>query len=472
MLLFLQMVAVNLIISCDNVGVIALAVRGLSKEKAALARRLGIALSFALKLLFIAVIGFLFEIPWLHIRIIGGFLLLYVTFNMLKPANAQSMELKEIKKETGPNDNNFIHIIISIVAADLSMSLDNVIAILSIVSKDSNDLNYKDILFIAAGLLICIPILLILSSTVTALMEKYYILTCICAGYLVYIAVNMIFEDTTLVFFFKKINFNFTTPIAVLFGLMTLLYEMFKKGTPFNISGKSFKKIFLLSFLVEIHAVMTLAGISYLSTNPFEDGMVYTLALVYNFTVNGTNTIFLLTRSYELIIICCAFYVGSLLKGNSHNFTYNYYKLYKRAYAAMAIFVLIQYLVLSVGLTIMFGMGDINIPVLLLSVFEYMLLLSTYLSIFCVFACLIRVRSTSIALGVLAFYTEHVLVAMCRFGSRYHLLSGFLPGFYLYKIPSEKMDLNFLFRICLITLITHFASAFAIHISDKSSFHM
>jgi predicted tellurium resistance membrane protein TerC len=83
MLVFLQVVIINLIVSLDNIGVIALATRGLEQDEANKARQLGIWLSLLLKLGFMLIIGFLFSVQWLHIRLIGGLMLLYVIYDMM-----------------------------------------------------------------------------------------------------------------------------------------------------------------------------------------------------------------------------------------------------------------------------------------------------------------------------------------------------------------------------------------------------
>lgn len=79
----IQVLLINLVISCENVGVFALATNGLPPSTAKEVHRIGVGLSLVFKLIFIAIASALFAIPWLHIRIVGGALLLYITFNML-----------------------------------------------------------------------------------------------------------------------------------------------------------------------------------------------------------------------------------------------------------------------------------------------------------------------------------------------------------------------------------------------------
>ena len=123
---FMQIIFINLAVSCDNIGVIALSTKDLPPKKAAQARYIGIGLSLVLKLVFMGLIGALLSMPWLHIRIVGGALLLYVTFGMLHQHESNQPAFPNGKER----HDTFLTSIIAIIAADVSMSLDNVIAIM------------------------------------------------------------------------------------------------------------------------------------------------------------------------------------------------------------------------------------------------------------------------------------------------------------------------------------------------------
>lgn len=229
-LIIIQVVLINLAISCDNVGIVALATKGLPEEQAILARRIEAFISLFLKLLLVSVIGFLFELPWLHIRIIGGLLLLYVSFTML-----QQSEIENVCNLNCKKNKSFLSVIVSIIAADFSISLDNIIAIVSIVGENSSSLGLHEMLLILCGLLVCVPILLLFSSTISKLMEKYPLLTYICAGYLLYSSIKMIFEDIIFISFFKQVNFTLATPVAILFGMIVVIFGLIKNHLNYRI---------------------------------------------------------------------------------------------------------------------------------------------------------------------------------------------------------------------------------------------
>jgi len=213
MSILLQVVLINLIVSFDNISVIALAARGLTPKKANTARLVGIWLSLVLKLVFTFMVGWLFTITWLHIRLIGGAMLIYVIIQMLRDTS----ENKAVK-----SDEKFIKVIFTIIAADISMSLDNVIAVISIVADETGNVTPYGLSLAFLGFAISVPILLIASEYIINLINRYAILFALAAGYLGYIAANMIFEDALMESLFHFIRFPFVPQLTVAIGIVVV----------------------------------------------------------------------------------------------------------------------------------------------------------------------------------------------------------------------------------------------------------
>ncbi|MCL2234922.1 MAG: YjbE family putative metal transport protein [Defluviitaleaceae bacterium] len=207
----IQVILINLIVSLDNIGVIALASRHLDPKKANTARLLGVWLSLGLKLIFILLIGHLFTITWLHIRLIGGAMLIYVIIGMFRSGDDTP---KKTQKSGG-----FWKAMLIIIAADISMSLDNVIAVLSIVADDAGNVSMQGMTMAFLGLIISVPVLLIGSEAIIKLINRYKALFAIATGYLGYIAANMIFEDHLLESFFNFLQFPFAPQLSMILGL-------------------------------------------------------------------------------------------------------------------------------------------------------------------------------------------------------------------------------------------------------------
>ncbi|MDR2182730.1 MAG: hypothetical protein LBE55_01005 [Clostridiales bacterium] len=209
----LQVVLINLIVSFDNISVIALAARGLTPKKANTARMVGIWLSLALKLVFTFMVGWLFTITWLHIRLIGGAMLIYVIIQMLRDTGVH----RNIN-----SDDKYYKVIFIIIAADISMSLDNVIAVISIVADEGGNVTSHGLSVAFLGFAISVPILLIASEYIINLINRHAVLFALAAGYLGYIAANMIFEDKLLESLFSFIRFPFAPQLAVAIGILVV----------------------------------------------------------------------------------------------------------------------------------------------------------------------------------------------------------------------------------------------------------
>lgn len=209
----LQITLIDLVLSGDNVGVIALAIRDLSPKTANKAKLFGVSGAVLLRIIFATFIGFLFSLRWLHIDLIGGILLLFITFSMLRGDDNK----KEVNPSTG-----FISAVASIILADASMSLDNVLGIASIAMSEDNvsKIGPNEVGLIVFGLLLCIPVIFFGSGIVARLMGKYPIIIYICAAILVNTAFKMIFADDLV-----SPHMHGTGPfIAAAFALVMLIF--------------------------------------------------------------------------------------------------------------------------------------------------------------------------------------------------------------------------------------------------------
>jgi len=221
-----QVILINLIVSLDNIGIIALASRHLDPKKANTARLVGVWLSLALKLVFILLIGRLFTLEWLHIRLIGGAMLIYVIYGMFK-GNDEGGHKKK------PASTSFFRAMLIIILADISMSLDNVIAVLSIVSDAQGNITAHGLMLAFIGLIVSVPLLLIGSEVIIKLINKHKILFAIATGYLGYIAAHMIFEDALFESLFNILHFPYAFQLSITAGVTVgaLCYLTYRNKT-------------------------------------------------------------------------------------------------------------------------------------------------------------------------------------------------------------------------------------------------
>ena len=200
-----EIIAVNILLSGDNAVVIALACRNLSPKQ----RRVGIfwgvlgAIVLRIVLTFFAM-GLLVY-PW--IRLIGGALLVWIGIKLI----AQEDEGEH--KVTA--SDRMLTAVWTIIVADLVMSLDNVVAVAA-AAKGSVEL-------LIFGLVISIPIVIVGSQIIMALIGRFPVLVFAGGGLLGYIAGEMIIEEPVLKPWLRE-NAAGLADLAppVLFGLVVI----------------------------------------------------------------------------------------------------------------------------------------------------------------------------------------------------------------------------------------------------------
>ena len=181
-----QVIFIDLVLAGDNaivVGMVASRVPAEMRQKVIMA---GIAAAVVMRILFSLVAVQLLAIPGL--KLVGGLALLYVCWKLYQ-------EIRESQAADGHDEENseasqFTSLrpaIIQIVIADLSMSIDNVIAIAG-VSRD-----YPAILVF--GLVLSVAFMIFAATQIAKLLKKYPWIAWIGLALIVWVGVVMIYED-------------------------------------------------------------------------------------------------------------------------------------------------------------------------------------------------------------------------------------------------------------------------------------
>ena len=157
----------------------ALATRNLPEKYAKNDSILGIGAAVMLRILFASFITIIVSIQWLPVKLLGGILLIKITWDFIKPQKDEDTEIKAA--------NRFWEAVGIIIIADISMSLDNVLAIAGAANGR--------IEFIVFAILLNIPILFFGSRFVSNLMEKYTLVIYMAGAILAHTALKMIMED-------------------------------------------------------------------------------------------------------------------------------------------------------------------------------------------------------------------------------------------------------------------------------------
>lgn len=205
----LQIIWIDLILSGDNAIVIALACKNLSPKKRRWGLILGTGVAIALRIFFAGIVTQILDAP--YVRTVGGILLLWIAIKLLLPE-------KESDINSGNQANTLWKAILTIAIADAAMSLDNVIAVAAVA--------HGSISLIAFGVLFSIPLLIIGSSFLLKVFDKYPILIWFGGALLGWISGHLLLTDPATEKMFTTL-FRESTMIINIETLGSLLIAIF-----------------------------------------------------------------------------------------------------------------------------------------------------------------------------------------------------------------------------------------------------
>jgi len=170
----------NLLLSGDNALVIALAVRALPKHKRVLGQVWGAVGAVLLRLIFVGIVSVLLRIPFL--QLVGGLLLVWIAVRLVRPEAGGNSEVRR--------GSSLWEAIWIIIVADVTMSLDNVLAIAATA--------HGDLLLVMFGIGLSLPIVIWGAGLLALLMNRYTWIVWLGGGLLGYVAGEMLIEDPVL----------------------------------------------------------------------------------------------------------------------------------------------------------------------------------------------------------------------------------------------------------------------------------
>ena len=128
---FGQIMFANVVLSGDNAVLIGLAAAGLPAAQRSRAILFGMLFATVLRIIFSIFAIYLLEVPGL--LLIGGLLLLWIAYGFFKELRNEKAEEEDPEgHEDGAGGKSMMQALKQIVIADVSMSLDNVLAIAGI----------------------------------------------------------------------------------------------------------------------------------------------------------------------------------------------------------------------------------------------------------------------------------------------------------------------------------------------------
>ena len=188
-----QIIFADIILSGDNALVIGMAAAGLSANLRRRAIFIGMAVAAGLRIVFAVIASYLLAIK--GILIIGGLLLAWVCwrfYNDLREFNAadanaleQPVESEKAPEE-GSKDKQFTRALFTILLADVSMSIDNIVAVAAI-ARDNTQL-------LVFGLALAIAFMAFFASIIMRIMLKFRWLSYLGLFFLIYLTGMMLYD--------------------------------------------------------------------------------------------------------------------------------------------------------------------------------------------------------------------------------------------------------------------------------------
>lgn len=179
----LQIIFADIILSGDNALVIGMAAAGLAPEYRRRAIMIGMMMAAVMRIVFAVIASFLISIK--GILLLGGLLLAWVCWRFYKDLREFNAGEPEGPKQ-GETPKKFGAALVTIMLADVSMSLDNVVAVAAIAREDTRLLVF--------GLALAIFIMAVFASLIMKVMVTYRWLSWAGLAFLVYLTAVMLYD--------------------------------------------------------------------------------------------------------------------------------------------------------------------------------------------------------------------------------------------------------------------------------------
>jgi YjbE family integral membrane protein len=193
-----QVIMIDLVLAGDNAVVIGLAAAGLPKEQRARAILIGIIAATVLRIIFAGLATQLMQI--LGLLLVGGILLLWVCWKMWRELRDGGDHEAATEAITGDDINadgaiaggarrkSFAEAAWQIVLADVSMSLDNVLAVAGAARENP--------VVLVIGLILSIALMGLAASFIARLLNKHRWIAYVGLLIILYVAGDMIWRGT------------------------------------------------------------------------------------------------------------------------------------------------------------------------------------------------------------------------------------------------------------------------------------
>ena len=184
-IIFFQIVFIDLVLAGDNAIVIGMVASQFPIEQRKKIIFWGIGAAVILRIIFTLITAYLLQITGL--RLIGGILLLYICYKLYIDIIKNN---SEDKNDTKVDDSNFLKAISTILIADVTMSLDNVLGVAGAARE-----HYLLLIF---GLLLSIALMATAATLISNWIQKYKWIAWLGLIAILAVAIDSIYTDIKL----------------------------------------------------------------------------------------------------------------------------------------------------------------------------------------------------------------------------------------------------------------------------------
>ena len=181
-IIFFQIVLIDLVLAGDNAIIIGMVASQFDHNLRKKIIFWGIAVAIVLRIIFTIITSYLLQINGL--RTIGGLLLLYIAYKLYKDVIKNQSEKEERIKT---DNSSFFKAMITVIIADFSMSLDNILGVAGAAKQ-----HYILLVF---GLILSILLMATAANIIAKWIKKYKWIGWLGLFAILIVAIELIYSD-------------------------------------------------------------------------------------------------------------------------------------------------------------------------------------------------------------------------------------------------------------------------------------
>ena len=183
-IIFIEIVLIDLVLAGDNAIIIGMVASQFDEKLRKKIIFWGIGAAIVLRIIFTIIAAYLLQVNGL--KIIGGLLLFYIAYKLYKDVIKNE---NEKQKKIKADNSTFFKAIITVIIADVSMSLDNVLGVAGAAKQ-----HYVLLVF---GLVLSILLMATVATSISKLIKKYKWISWLGLLAILVVAIDLIYSDIT-----------------------------------------------------------------------------------------------------------------------------------------------------------------------------------------------------------------------------------------------------------------------------------